>query len=65
MSPENVNRFNQNNLVAALVHLLREKENEEVLANVVGGLAECCKNPENRDQLRASDGLPKLVLFFF
>ncbi|XP_058808865.1 armadillo repeat-containing protein gudu [Phymastichus coffea] len=64
MSPENVSRFNQNNLVAALVPLLGENENEDVLANVVGALAECCKNPTNRDLLRTSEGLPKLIKLF-
>ena len=64
MSPENVNRFNQNNLVAGLVPLLGENEDEDVLTNVVGALAECCKNPTNRDVLRANEGLPKLVYTF-
>lgn len=61
MSPENISRFNQNNLVASLVPLLEEDEDEDVLASVVGALSECCKHPENRDILRTSDGLPKLV----
>ena len=30
--------------------------------NVVGALAECCKDPVNRDVLRINDGLPKLVI---
>ncbi|XP_035743717.1 armadillo repeat-containing protein gudu-like isoform X2 [Vespa mandarinia] len=58
---ENVKRFNQNNLVAFLVPLLQENEEEDVLSNVVGALAECCKDPTNRDILRAHDGLPKLI----
>lgn len=61
ISPENVTRFNQNNLVASLVPLLEENEDERVLTNVVGALAECCKDPINRDVLRANEGLPKLV----
>lgn len=61
ISPENVSRFNQNNLVAALVPLLGENEDKDVLTNVVGALSECCKNPVNREVLRASEGLPKLV----
>lgn len=61
ISPENVTRFNQNNLVASLVPLLEENENERVLANVVGALAECCKDPVNRDILRTNEGLPRLV----
>ncbi|XP_014206487.1 armadillo repeat-containing protein gudu, partial [Copidosoma floridanum] len=61
MSPENVGRFNQNNLVAVLVSLLDENEDQNVLANVVGALAECCKDPTNRDVLRAHEGLPKLI----
>ncbi|XP_050460340.1 armadillo repeat-containing protein gudu isoform X2 [Cataglyphis hispanica] len=61
ISPENVTRFNQNSLVASLVPLLKENEDERVLANVVGALAECCKDPTNRDILRANEGLPKLI----
>lgn len=62
ISPENVYRFNQNNLVASLVPLLEENEDEQVLANVVGALAECCVDPANRHVLRINNGLPKLVL---
>lgn len=65
MTAENVTRFNQNGLVASLVTLLDEKEDEEVLTNVVGALAECCKNPANRDVLRTNEGLPKLVSCLF
>lgn len=61
MSPENVARFNRYELVASLVPLLDENEDEEVLTNVVGCLAECCKDPANRDVLRINEGLPKLV----
>ena len=61
MSPENIIRFNQNGLVASLVSLLEENEDEDVLTNSVGALAECCKHPSNRDVLRMNDGLPKLV----
>ncbi|KAF7415190.1 hypothetical protein HZH68_003679 [Vespula germanica] len=59
--PENVKRFNQNNLVASLIPLLQENEEEDVLSNVVGALAECCKDPVNRDILRTHEGLPKLI----
>lgn len=61
ISPENITRFNQNGLVASLVPLLEENEDERVLTNVVGALAECCKDPVNRDVLRTNEGLPKLV----
>lgn len=61
ISPENVTRFNQNSLVTLLVPLLEENEDERVLANVVGALAECCKDPANRDVLKTNEGLPKLV----
>jgi len=61
ISPENVTRFNQNNLVASLVPLLEENEDEQVLTNVAGALSECCKDPRNRSILRINDGLPKLV----
>ncbi|KAG6798342.1 armadillo repeat-containing protein gudu [Apis mellifera caucasica] len=61
LSPENVIRFNQNNLIASLVQFLEEIEDEEVQANVVGALAECCKDPVNRDRLRINEGLPNLI----
>ncbi|XP_017879578.1 armadillo repeat-containing protein gudu [Ceratina calcarata] len=61
ISPENVLRFNQNGLVALLIPFLEEDEDEEVQANVVGALAECCKDPQNRDVLRLNDGLPNLI----
>ncbi|XP_003396822.2 armadillo repeat-containing protein gudu isoform X1 [Bombus affinis] len=61
ISPENVIRFNQNGLVAALVPFLEEHEDDDVQANVVGALAECCKDPVNRDVLRINDGLPNLI----
>lgn len=61
ISPENVTRFNQNDLVTSLVPLLEENEDERVLANVVGALAECCRDPANRTVLRTNEGLPKLV----
>ncbi|KAK0080204.1 hypothetical protein PV325_000302 [Microctonus aethiopoides] len=61
ISPENVTRFNQNGLVASLVPLLEENEDEEVLAHVVGILAECCVDPANRAILRINNGLPKLI----
>lgn len=64
MSPENVMRFNQNNLIASLVQFLEEIEDEEVQANVVGALAECCKDPVNRDRLRINEGLPNLVIVY-
>ncbi|KZC04660.1 Armadillo repeat-containing protein 4 [Dufourea novaeangliae] len=60
-SPENVARFNRNNVVASLVQFLEEYEDEDVQVNVVGALAECCKDPVNRDVLRVNDGLPKLI----
>ncbi|XP_033214175.1 armadillo repeat-containing protein gudu [Belonocnema kinseyi] len=61
MSQENIIRFNQNELVASLVPLLEENEDEDVLTNVVGALAECCKHPSNRDVLRTNEGLPKMI----
>ncbi|KAF3421074.1 hypothetical protein E2986_04965 [Frieseomelitta varia] len=61
ISPENVVRFNQNSLVASLVPFLEEHEDDEVQANVVGALAECCKDSANREVLRVNDGLPNLI----
>ncbi|XP_012145678.1 armadillo repeat-containing protein gudu isoform X1 [Megachile rotundata] len=60
-SAENILRFNQNGLVALLVPFLEEHEDENVLAHVVGALAECCKDTTNRDILRINEGLPKLI----
>lgn len=64
ISHENVTRFNQNGLVASLVPLLEENEDDDVLTNVVGALAECCVDPANRHVLRINNGLPKLVKIF-
>lgn len=61
MSSENVIRFNQNELVASIIPLLEENEDEDVLTNAVGALAECCKDPKNRDVLRTNDGIQKLI----
>nr|CAD7585746.1 unnamed protein product [Timema genevievae] len=61
ISPANVRRFDDLNIMPILVGLLKD-ENEEVLTNVVGGLAECCKHPENRTVLRLNDGIPPLVM---
>ncbi|CAL7936036.1 unnamed protein product [Xylocopa violacea] len=61
ISRENVLRFNRNNLVASLVPFLEEHEDDEVQANVVGALAECCEDPANRDVLRINNGLPNLI----
>lgn len=38
-----------------------EDEDEDVLTNVVGAIAECCRFPANREVLRQSGGLPPLV----
>lgn len=64
-SPKNVSRFNENNLTDSLVGLLDENEDEDVLANAVGALAECCKDPSNREILTNVDGIPKLVSVAF
>lgn len=64
ISPENVQRFNQNELVLSLIPLLEENEDDDVLTNVVGALAECCVDPTNRHVLRINNGLPKLVNTF-
>ncbi|XP_043282082.1 armadillo repeat-containing protein gudu [Venturia canescens] len=61
MSSENVGRFNRHELVGSLVGLLDENEDERVLTSVVGSLAECCKDPANREVLRSTDALPKLI----
>lgn len=43
-----------------LVNLLSD-ENEKVLTNVVGALAECARFQSNREAIRTSGGLPPLV----
>ena len=65
MSSENVVLFNRYELVASLIPLLEENEDEDVLTNVVGALAECCKDSANRDVIRINDGLPRLVAILF
>lgn len=48
--------------VPILVKLL-DDENDGVLTNVAGALAECAKFPPNRDRIRASGGMPMLSMF--
>ncbi|KAJ9600824.1 hypothetical protein L9F63_001036 [Diploptera punctata] len=60
ISSDNVRRLDELNTIRTLVALL-EDENEEVLTNAVGGLAECAKFPHNRTEIRLSGGLPKLT----
>lgn len=47
--------------VNVLVQLLND-ENDEVLTNVVGAIAECVRFQNNRETLRTAGGLPSLVI---
>lgn len=60
-SQENVLKFNQYDLIHKLIGFLDESEDEDVLTNVIGAIAECCKFSPNRDTLLQAGGLPKLV----
>ena len=46
--------------VSVLVQLLND-ENDDVLTNAVGAIAECVKFQSNREALRQAGGLPYLV----
>lgn len=45
--------------VPILVRLL-DDENDGVLTNVAGSLAECAKHPPNRERIRSAKGIPML-----
>ncbi len=57
---ENVAAFNKLNTIKKLVQLL-DNQPEEVLVNVVGALGACAKNPEGRQAIRESGGIPSLA----
>ncbi|KAF4521378.1 hypothetical protein B566_EDAN006967 [Ephemera danica] len=61
ISPENVRRFEELDTIELLVGILQEEDNEEVLTNVVGAVAECCRTASNRAALRTAGGLSPLV----
>lgn len=60
-----VKKLDQLGAVATLVRLL-DDENDGVLTNVAGALAECAKYPPNRDKIRSAGGIPMLskLLYF-
>lgn len=60
VSDANMKRLDSLKTVSVLVQLLND-ECDEVLTNVVGGIAECVKFPQNRDALKQSNGLPAIV----
>ena len=60
ISKENVRRFQELKTIELLVNLLSDPT-EEVLINVVGALAECAQEPDNRMVIRKSAGVSPLV----
>lgn len=58
-SDESVKRLDYLGAVPILVNLL-DDENDGVLTNVAGALAECAKYPPNREKIRSSGGIPML-----
>ena len=57
---DHIAQFQEFRTIEALVHLLHNQP-EEVLVNVVGALAECAKEPDNRVTIRKSGGISPLV----
>lgn len=58
-SDASVQRLDTLGTVPILVRLL-DDENDGVLTNVAGALAECAKFPPNRDKIRIAGGIPML-----
>lgn len=58
-SDVSVKKLDSLNTVATLVKLL-DDENDGVLTNVAGALAECAKHPPNREKIRAAGGISQL-----
>lgn len=58
-SDASVKRLDNLGAVPILVKLL-DDENDGVLTNVAGALAECAKFPPNREKIRAAGGIPML-----
>lgn len=58
-SDASVKRLDHLGAVPILVRLL-DDENDGVLTNVAGALAECAKYPPNRDKIRSAGGIPML-----
>ncbi|XP_046686881.1 LOW QUALITY PROTEIN: armadillo repeat-containing protein gudu-like [Homalodisca vitripennis] len=61
ISIENVRRLDDLNTVNILVGLLSD-EDEEVLTNIVGALAQCAKLGHNREAIRLAGGIQPLVM---
>lgn len=61
-SDASVKKLDSLGAVPTLVGLL-DDENEGVLTNVAGALAECAKYPPNRDKIRNAKGIPLLSKF--
>lgn len=59
-SEANIKKLDQLKTINVFVGLLND-ENDDVLTNVVGAIAECVKFPNNRETLRLNGGLPLLV----
>lgn len=58
-SDASVKRLDSLGTVPILVRLL-DDENDGVLTNVAGALAECAKYPPNREKIRIAGGIPML-----
>lgn len=61
-SEASVKKLDHLEAVPILVRLL-DDENDGVLTNVAGALAECAKYPPNRNKIRAAGGIPMLSKF--
>lgn len=57
---QNILKFQEYRTIDSLVLLLNNQP-EEVLVNVVGALAECAKEAENRGTIRKAGGISQLV----
>lgn len=57
-----VRKLDSMGVVPTLVGCL-DDENDAVLTNVAGALAECAKYPPNREKIRIAGGIPLLSLY--
>lgn len=60
MSPKNIQKFQELNVIEKLVRLLSDQP-EEVLVNVVGALGEMAAEQQNRHAIRKAGGINPLV----
>lgn len=62
-SDPSIKKLDTLGVVPILVRLL-DDENDAVLTNVAGALAECAKYPPNRDKIRVAKGISMLSTYF-